>query len=177
MSWASWRQVIAPESRERWLAFIAREGRSMQPDMTTRPRPAGTGSRPQGFTAGNPHQKSRRLDGWTSTPPRRRCPWYADVVRFAAGPVWHDCALLFAGRHAWEAAATRRGNRAVTVLPPGSDPASIAWPAIGCWIVDAGDLPASIALDLARALIDAGALRVHASGQNLLPSLCMRAGA
>lgn len=96
-------------------------------------------------------------------PDRRRCPWYTDVCRLAAGPAppydrWQGSALIFAGPGAWQAAAPARnaGRRAVTVLPPDESPAAIRWPPVANWIGDA-DLEGAEAVALARELIAAGA--------------------
>lgn len=145
----------------------------MQPNPRNATPPAGRPRAWHNVAASNPRHHS--------TPPRRRCPWHADLVRLAASPVqpyqaWRDCAVLFAGTHAWEAAApTReRGARAVTVLPPGADPHSIMWPPVRWWVCDVGDVATDQALELARCLIDAGAQSVQAIGRNLIPSLCVR---
>lgn len=133
-----------------------------------------------------------RVDGGTTSPGysyrakrhavrRCRCPWYADVARLGSsdqpqGNCWRETALVFAGAAGWDRAQPHRaqGKRAVTVLPPGTEPRAIAWPPVRWWIVDAGDLPTTMALDLARALIDAGGSSVHMIGQYLVPSANMQ---
>jgi len=111
----------------------------------------------------------------TSTPPRR-CPWYDDVIRRSAGKAWHATAFLHAGTGAWERATASREHciRACTLLPPGTDPATVRWPSIRYWIGDTGDLPTTIAIELARCLIDAGSELVQLVGDHLKPSLTMR---
>ena len=111
----------------------------------------------------------------------RRCPWFADVLRLAADPIapydrWKNTALIFAGAHAWDASKPTResGRRAVTLLPPGADPACVTWPRVQTWFGDAGDLDAPTAIELARCLIDAGADLVRMIGSNVKPSLTMR---
>lgn len=124
-----------------------------------------------------------RPDVQTSSRPRR-CPWFADVLRLAAAPLppydqWRDCALIYAGSGAWTAAAPNRthGKRACTLLPPGTDPAAVIWPRVSDWIGDAGDLRTEAALELARCLIDCGAVRVQLVGQNIRPALVMEVAA
>ena len=108
----------------------------------------------------------------------KRCPWYAEVIQRAAQPrspfsAWVGTSLLFAGSNAWAMARPHRerGARAVTVLPPGELPASIEWPPVADWIVDAGDLPAGEAVEVGRCLIDCGARRVQMVGDQLASSL------
>lgn len=142
----------------------------MQPDPQTTNPAGGRGSAKQQMTG----QVASH-----STP--RRCPWHADVIRLAAEPIapysaWRDCALIYAGTGAWSRAEATRdaGRRACTVLPPGTDPAAVRWPSIACWIGDAGDLPTTDAIALARCLIDCGADRVHLIGEHIRPALTMR---
>lgn len=138
--------------------------------MTPRNEAPPTGSNRAGVRAGQPMTEAPRrqcTSGAGIAPHRRRCPWFADLVRLASAPVgpysqWRDTALIFAGSDAWEQAKPARdsGRRAVTVCPPGSDPAMIAWPSVRYWIGDAGDLAAGQVVTLARALGAAGAERV-----------------
>lgn len=151
----------------------------MQPDSDT-PSPA--------RQRGPAKQQMTGQVGWNGNAPAvqtssrlRRCPWHADVIRLAAEPIapysaWRDCALIFAGSNAWNRASEARkaGRRAVTVCPPGMDPAAIQWPAVRFWIGDTGDLPTADAIALARCLIDCGADRVHLIGEHIRPSLTMR---
>jgi hypothetical protein len=60
------------------------------------------------------------------------------------------------------------------LLVPGTDPTTVIWPAIKSWIGDAGDLPTTTAIELARCLIDAGAELVQMTGDHVKPSLTMR---
>jgi len=100
----------------------------------------------------------------------------------AADPIapydrWAGIALIFAGSGAWDAAKPAResGKRAVTALPPGDDPARIIWPRVQNWIGDCGDLDTPTSIELARCLIDSGADLVRLVGQNIKPSLTVRA--
>jgi hypothetical protein len=111
----------------------------------------------------------------------RRCPWFADVQRLAAEPArcYSACrgqAILCAGSQAWETAAPIReaGRRAVTVLPPGTDPAALTWPSVPRWIVASGDLEAGAALELGRLLIDAGAELIVISGERISGGMVLR---
>lgn len=142
----------------------------MQPSPETTNPAGGRGSAKQQMTG---------QVGSHSTP--RRCPWHAEVIRLAAEPIaaysaWRDCALIFAGSGAWNRASEARkaGRRAVTVCPPGMDPAAIQWPAVRFWIGDTGDLPTADAIALARCLIDHGAELVQVVGERIRPSLTMR---
>lgn len=145
-----------------------------------RPRPAGTGSRPQ-FDApwGVQRQYSRPAVQTPSRP--RRCPWFAEVVRLAADPVppydgWRGVAILYAGSGSWERAAETRqaGRRACTVCPPDAQPSAIVWPPVWQWLVDAGDLEAGEAIELARTLVDHGAELVVLLGDRLRGGLTLR---
>lgn len=112
----------------------------------------------------------------TSSRPRR-CPWHAEVIERASRPgPWHATAIVHAGTGAWERARETHaaGRRAVTVCPPGTDPAAVCWPCVPNWIGDAADLPTEVALELARVLIDAGAELVQMVGERIKPSLVMR---
>lgn len=136
------------------------------------------GSHHSGVQAGRqpmkaPPRKCSGADFHTSSR-LRRCPWFADVVRLAAEPArsysaWRGTAILCAGSNAWDDAAPIReaGRRAVTVLPPGTDPAAVIWPAVPRWHVAAGDLEAGDAIKLGRLLIDYGAKLVVISGERI----------
>lgn len=132
-----------------------------------------------GFGSGAAPGETRRHDMSSATQPSRRpkrCPWFADVIHRSAGRAWHATAFVHAGTGAWERANDSRSNciRACTLLPPGTDPASIRWPSVRFWIGDTGDLPTADAIELARVLIDAGAELVQMVGRNLRPSLTVR---
>lgn len=125
---------------------------------------------------GEPHRHSKPADVQTSRR-LRRCPWFAEAIERAARPgAWHATAIVHAGAGAWNrAAATHQaGRRACTVLPLGTDPAAIRWPPVRFWIADAGDLPTADAIELARLLIDAGAVLVQMVGAHVRPSLTVR---
>lgn len=120
--------------------------------------------------------KDRAAAVWTSSNPRR-CPWFTDAIERAARPgAWHDTAVIHAGSGAWDRARETHdtGHRACTLLTPDTDPAAVRWPSIPNWIGDAGDLPTTTAIELARCLIDAGAELVQMVGAHVKPSLTMR---
>lgn len=147
----------------------------MQPDPTNaKPAVAGGFARKHAAVKSRANVNAAAVQ--TSSRPRR-CPWFAEVVERAARPgPWHSTAIVHAGSGAWERARETHdiGRRACTVLPPGTDPAAIAWPPVRCWIGDTGDLPTAAALELARCLIDCGADRVHLIGEHIRPALAMR---
>lgn len=144
----------------------------MPPDPQTQNPAGGRGSAVKHATG--------QAQGNVNAPPRR-CPWFDDVTRLAADPApayiaSRDRAMIFAGTGAWDRATDthQAGRRACTVLPPGTDPRNVRWPSVRFWIGDTGDLPTTEAIELARALIDAGAELVQLVGQYLRPSLTMR---